>query len=139
MIQRPQIVLRSRRCTAPHGPAPTRTVLRTEAGEFLLPRAQRLLLEAEELKIRVRIFARGYTRFCRIGFGGTATYRMMREVIRPSKTKLPHVYVHMQGEMLTPQIETAVNQRELDVALMSTPGILPIARNSASIVFSLVF
>lgn len=103
----------------------TRAVSLTEAGEFPLPRAQRLLLEAEELKIQVRIFAQGYTRLCRIGFVGAATYRLMPEVIRLSRTRLPHVHLHVQGEMLTPQIEAALNQRDLDVALMRPPLMSP--------------
>lgn len=104
----------------------TRTVTLTEAGEFLLPRAKRLLLEAEELKIQVRIFDQGYTRLCRIGFVGTATYRLMPEVIRLSRMRLPHVHLHVQGEMLTPQIESAFHQRELDVALVRPPVMSPL-------------
>src|SRR5699024_2628303 len=64
---------------------------------------------------------RGAAGVLRIGFSGTATYRLMPEIVRVAREFLPLVRLQISGEMLTPQMEEALLENRLDAAILRPP------------------
>lgn len=56
-----------------------------------------------------------------MGFTGTATYRLMPVIVQSASRSLPGLRITVQGEMLTPQMETALEEGRLDVAVLRPP------------------
>lgn len=99
----------------------TRRVELTPAGQVLLDRGRLLLKELEVLKSDVQQVGAGATGVLRVGFTGTATYRLMPFIVQSARRNLPGLRITVQGEMLTPQMETALEEGRLDVAVLRPP------------------
>lgn len=99
----------------------TRKVELTAAGELLLTRARALLEEHEQLARDVRIVGEGASGVLRLGSTGSATYRLMPRIIHASSQQMPGLQLNVHGEMLTPQMEEALVEGRLDVAILRPP------------------
>ncbi|HXD28486.1 MAG TPA: LysR family transcriptional regulator, partial [Arthrobacter sp.] len=99
----------------------TRRVDLTPAGEMFLGRARTLLAELEQLAQDVRTVGEGATGVLRIGFTGTATYRLMPGIVASARERMPGLQLNVQGEMLTPEMEEALAEGRLDVAVLRPP------------------
>ncbi len=99
----------------------TRKVELTPAGQVLLDRGRLLLEELEVLASDVQQVGAGATGVLRVGFTGTATYRLMPVIVQSASRSLPGLRITVQGEMLTTQMETALEEGRLDVAVLRPP------------------
>ncbi|MCW4466047.1 LysR substrate-binding domain-containing protein [Glutamicibacter sp. MNS18] len=99
----------------------TRKVELTAAGELLLTRARALLEEHEQLARDVRTVGEGASGVLRLGSTGSATYRIMPRIIEATTRQMPGMQLNVQGEMLTPQMEEALVEGRLDVAILRPP------------------
>jgi len=99
----------------------TRKVELTPAGQVLLDRGRVLLQELEALEEDVQQVGAGATGVIRVGFTGTATYRLMPSIVQAARRSAPGLRITVQGEMLTPQMESALEEGRLDVAVLRPP------------------
>lgn len=99
----------------------TRRVDLTPAGEMFLGRARNLLAELEQLAQDVRTVGEGASGVLRVGFTGTATYRLMPGIVEAARRDMPGLQLNVQGEMLTPEMEEALVEGRLDVAVLRPP------------------
>jgi DNA-binding transcriptional LysR family regulator len=99
----------------------TRKVELTPAGQVLLDRGRVLLQELQVLESDVQQVGEGATGVLRVGFTGTATYRLMPIIVQAARRTLPGLRITVQGEMLTPQMEAALEEGRLDAALLRPP------------------
>jgi DNA-binding transcriptional LysR family regulator len=99
----------------------TRKVELTPAGQVLLDRGRVLLQELDALEEDVQQVGAGATGVLRVGFTGTATYRLMPSIVQAARRALPGLRITVQGEMLTPQMESALEDGRLDVAVLRPP------------------
>src|SRR5699024_8337497 len=99
----------------------TRKVELTDAGALLMKRARQILADVEATKTDVAEVGRGAAGVLRVGFSGTATYRLMPEIVRIARERLPLVRLQISGEMLTPRMEEALLENRLDAAVLRPP------------------
>lgn len=99
----------------------TRKVELTDAGALLMKRARQILADVEATKTDVGEIGRGAAGVLRVGFSGTATYRLMPEIVRMARERFPLVRLQISGEMLTPQMEEALLENRLDAAVLRPP------------------
>lgn len=99
----------------------TRKVELTPAGQVLLDRGRVLLQELQVLESDVQQVGDGATGVLRVGFTGTATYRLMPTIVQAARRTLPGLRITVQGEMLTPQMEAALEEGRLDAAVLRPP------------------
>ncbi|KAE8765492.1 LysR substrate-binding domain-containing protein [Georgenia thermotolerans] len=99
----------------------TRKVELTEAGRLMLERARRVLADLDALAHDVREVGRGAAGVLRVGFAGSATYRLMPSLVQVARAELPGVQLQVQGELLTPDMERALLDNRLDVAVLRPP------------------
>lgn len=99
----------------------TRKVELTPAGQLLLDRGRRFVEELEALESDVAHVGAGATGVIRAGFTGTATYRLMPVIVQAARRRHPGLRITVQGEMLTPQMEAALEDGRLDVAVLRPP------------------
>ncbi|MGJ9403466.1 LysR substrate-binding domain-containing protein [Arthrobacter sp. KK5.5] len=99
----------------------TRKVDLTPAGELLLTRARVLLAEVDQLAHDVRLVGEGASGVIRVGFAGSATYRLMPRIVEAARRGMPGLRLKVQGEMLTPQMEEALEEGRIDVAVLRPP------------------
>jgi DNA-binding transcriptional LysR family regulator len=99
----------------------TRRVDLTDAGQLMLERARQILADVEALAKDVREVGAGAAGVLRVGFVGSATYRVMPAVVQLARRELPGVRLHVMGEMLTPQIEQGLLENRLDIAVLRPP------------------
>jgi len=99
----------------------TRKVELTPAGQVLLDRGRVLLQDLSALVEDVQQVGAGATGVIRVGFTGTATYRLMPSIVQAARRTLPGLRITVQGEMLTPQMEAALEEGRLDVAVLRPP------------------
>lgn len=99
----------------------TRKVELTDAGALLMQRARQILAEVEATRTDVAEVGRGAAGVLRVGFAGTATYRLMPEIVRVARERLPLVRLQISGEMLTPAMEEALLENRLDAAILRPP------------------
>lgn len=99
----------------------TRKVDLTDAGRLMLERARQILADVEALEKDVREVGAGAAGVLRVGFVGSATYRVMPAVVQLARRQLPGVRLHVMGEMLTPNIEQGLLENRLDVAVLRPP------------------
>lgn len=99
----------------------TRKVELTAAGLLLMERARQILADVEAARTDVAEIGRGAAGVLRIGFSGTATYRLMPEIVRVARERFPLVRLQISGEMLTPQMEEALLENRLDAAILRPP------------------
>ncbi|MHA7175270.1 LysR substrate-binding domain-containing protein [Arthrobacter sp. Sr24] len=99
----------------------TRKVDLTAAGELLLVRARLLLAEIEKLEQDVKLVGQGASGVLRIGVSGTATYRLMPVIVQAARIHMPGLRLSVHGEMLTPEMEIALEEQRVDVAVLRPP------------------
>ncbi|MGO1182290.1 MAG: LysR substrate-binding domain-containing protein [Micrococcaceae bacterium] len=99
----------------------TRKVELTAAGVLLVDRARQILADVDAAAADVGEIGRGASGVLRVGFSGTATYRLMPEIVRLAREQLPLVRLQVSGEMLTPQMEQALLDNRLDAAVLRPP------------------
>lgn len=99
----------------------TRKVELTPAGQVLLDRGRLLLEEIRALESDVQQVGAGATGVLRVGFTGTATYRLMPIIVQSASRSLPGLRLTVQGELLTQHMETALEEGRLDVAVLRPP------------------
>ncbi|MET1035495.1 MAG: LysR substrate-binding domain-containing protein [Arthrobacter sp.] len=99
----------------------TRRVDLTPAGELLLERARVILAEIDQLGQDVRLVGEGASGVIRVGFSGSATYRLMPRIVESARRGMPGLRLKVQGEMLTPQMEEALKEGRIDVAVLRPP------------------
>ena len=99
----------------------TRKVELTDAGALLMKRARQILADVEAAKTDVGEIGRGAAGVLRVGFSGTATYRLMPEIVRVARERFPLVRLQISGEMLTPQMEEGLLENRLDTAILRPP------------------
>ena len=99
----------------------TRRVDLTAAGRLLVERATQILADVDSTAIDVAEVGRGAAGVLRVGVAGTATYRLMPEIVRIARHRLPRVRLQVVGEMLTPQMEEALLENRVDAAIIRPP------------------
>ncbi|WP_453984845.1 LysR substrate-binding domain-containing protein [Brevibacterium casei] len=99
----------------------TRKVELTDAGRLLVERARQILTDLDLTEFDVAEVGRGAAGVLRIGFSGTATYRLMPEIVRLAQSEMPNVRLQISGEMLTPQMESALIENRIDIAVLRPP------------------
>lgn len=99
----------------------TRRVDLTPAGELLLTRGRIILEDIDELERSVVRVASGAEGVLRVGFSGSATYRLMPHLIREAHARMPGLDLVVQGEMLTPEMELALDEHRIDLAILRPP------------------
>ncbi|WP_413542724.1 LysR substrate-binding domain-containing protein [Citricoccus nitrophenolicus] len=99
----------------------TRRVDLTDAGQLMLERARQILADVDALTQDVREVGDGAAGVLRVGFVGSATYRVMPALVQLARSELPGVRLHVMGEMLTPQIEQSLLENRLDAAVLRPP------------------
>lgn len=99
----------------------TRKVELTSAGTLFVDRARQILADVEAAASDVGEIGRGAAGVLRVGFSGTATYRLMPEIVRLAREQMPLVRLQISGEMLTPQMEQALLDNRLDAAVLRPP------------------
>lgn len=99
----------------------TRRVDLTEAGRLLVERARQILADVDSASTDVAEVGRGAAGVLRLGFSGTATYRLMPEIVRLARHRMPNVRLQVVGEMLTPQMEEGLLENRLDAAIIRPP------------------
>ena len=57
----------------------------------------------------------------RVGFVGSATYRLMPAIVRAARDAMPGVRLQITGEKITPALEDALLENRLDVAVLRPP------------------
>lgn len=99
----------------------TRRVDLTDAGQLMLERARQILADVDALSQDVKEIGDGAAGVLRVGFVGSATYRVMPALVQLARRELPGVRLHVMGEMLTPQIEQGLLENRLDAAVLRPP------------------
>ncbi|MDO4239787.1 LysR substrate-binding domain-containing protein [Micrococcus sp.] len=99
----------------------TRRVDLTAAGRLMLDRTRRLLADLSSLEQDVREVGTGAAGVLRVGFVGSATHRHMPRLVQRAREEMPGVRLQISGTMLTPQLEEALLENRLDVALLRPP------------------
>lgn len=99
----------------------TRRVDLTPAGELLLERARSLLAEVDQLAHDVELVGQGASGVVRIGVVGSATYRLLPRIVENARRRMPGLKLHVTGEMLTPDLERALEDNRVDVAVLRPP------------------
>lgn len=97
-----------------------RKVALTEAGRLLLPRAERLLRDAEEALTRVKEATEGRAGTLRIGFGIASVCDTLPRAILRFRKLHPHAELHMR-DMSTPSQITALLGSEIDLGIVRFP------------------
>jgi DNA-binding transcriptional LysR family regulator len=99
----------------------TRRVELTAAGSLLLERGRRIIDDLDALGADVARVGDGLQGVLRVGFTGSATYGLMPRVVREASHELPGIALSVSGELLTPQLEAALLEHRIDVALLRPP------------------
>ncbi|MCD2188665.1 LysR family transcriptional regulator [Actinomycetospora soli] len=99
----------------------TRRVDLTAAGEALLPEAVRILESVSAARDQVSRVAAGDLGSLRVGATGLATYRHVPDLVRRLSTALPGLALTFRTEMLTPDLEAALADHRIDLAVLRPP------------------
>ena len=99
----------------------TRKVELTPAGELLLDRARGILADLDQVAQDVQLVGQGASGVVRIGVAGSTMYRLMPRIVEAARTRMPGLRLNVHGEMLTPQMERALEENRIDVALLRPP------------------
>jgi DNA-binding transcriptional LysR family regulator len=118
-----------------------RSVALTAVGKDILDDAERLLLDAEEIKQRVHRISKGAAGRLRIGFVASATAAIVPRMTVAFRRSFPAVSLELKNVPTTQQID-ALRQRTLDIGLVRLPlretdiEVLPLSSEPFAIVFS---
>ena len=89
-------------------------------GRRFLPKARRLLREAEALRAAARRIAQGETGELRIGYTPVSFFAAVPRIIRRFRAAHPQVRISL-FELLSGQIETALERGDLDLGFLHPP------------------
>jgi LysR family hydrogen peroxide-inducible transcriptional activator len=97
-----------------------RTIVLTEAGRLLLPRARAVLSEIQDIKLAMRHeIIEGYDRLS-VGFIPTIAPFLLPEVLRTFSEKFPHAELSVYENLTDVLVRDLINGT-LDIGIMSTP------------------
>ncbi|WP_028659364.1 LysR substrate-binding domain-containing protein [Nocardioides insulae] len=99
----------------------TRRVELTEAGTRYLDRAHGILGRIDAAGEEARRYASGHAGHLTLGCVGSATYSLLPALARALREELPGLEVTFRGEMLVPELVTALENHEIDLAIMRPP------------------
>lgn len=99
----------------------TRRVDLTAAGHLLLDRGRAIVDEVDEVRAEVYQAGSGVTGTLRIGMVGSAAYTVMPGIVRASGEAYPDLKLELHGEMLSPELEKALVDGDLDAAVVRSP------------------
>jgi DNA-binding transcriptional LysR family regulator len=99
----------------------TRRVDLTPAGEALLPEAVRILESVSAARDQVSRVAAGDLGSLRVGATGLATYRHVPGLVRRLSEHLPGLALTFRTELLTPDLEAALADHRIDLAVLRPP------------------
>lgn len=99
----------------------TRRVDLTAAGEALLPEAVRILESVSAARDQVSRVAAGDLGSVRVGATGLATYRHVPDLVRRLSHHVPGLALTFRTEMLTPDLEAALADHRIDLAVLRPP------------------
>ena len=99
----------------------TRRVDLTAAGEALLPEAVRILASVSAARDQVARVAAGDLGRLRIGTTGLANYRHVPALVARLTAELPGLTLRFSSEMLTPDLEAALADHRIDLAVLRAP------------------
>lgn len=97
-----------------------RKVSLTAAGEAALPHAAQALFHMDQVKAAVRESMLGSTGRLRIGFVGSATYRLLPKLLSGFRAEYPNVDLALEESYSTALLRK-LSEREIDAALVRTP------------------
>lgn len=93
----------------------------TPAGEHLVHGATAIMGLSEQIKKDFDALSRGSTGHVSIGFVGTATHRIMPDVVQGLRQILPKLEVQVYGELTTPKLERMLLENRLNLAILRPP------------------
>jgi DNA-binding transcriptional LysR family regulator len=96
----------------------TRRVELTGAGARFAEHARTVLGDVGRAEDDMALLASGRAGRVSVGFIGTATYDVLPRVAREVRRELPDVELVLQGELLSPRLESGLADRTYDVALL---------------------
>lgn len=99
----------------------TRRVELTPAGTAYLTQVIAILDAVESAGSQARRIAEGQEGHLTIGCVGSATYSLLPQLVRTLRDELPGVEVAVRGEMLAPELLSALEERRIDLALLRPP------------------
>lgn len=99
----------------------TRSVQLTPAGLIFYDQATALLAAAKRAADSARLAGQGRLGRLALGFGGSATYELMPQLIRGYKQRYPDVVLEVRSEMLTPAQVDGLLDDSLSVGLLRPP------------------
>jgi len=99
----------------------TRSVELTPAGRLFYEQATALLASAKRAADSARLAGKGRLGRLAVGFGGSATYDLMPQLIRAYKQRYPDVVLEVRSEMLTPTQVAGLLDDTLSVGLLRPP------------------
>lgn len=100
----------------------TRRVALTAAGERYLERARSILADVEAANHEATRVAAGEVGRVVLGVVGSVTYALLPSLARRLREEFPDIDFEFTGEMLTPELMTALRDGTVDIALLRTPA-----------------
>lgn len=102
----------------------TRRVAPTEAGHRLAGQARSMLALAERATEDMRSLSTGHLGRVVVGFVGSATYDVLPRLARQVGLQAPGIELDVRGELLNPELLSAVALGTVDIALVRPPKVL---------------
>jgi DNA-binding transcriptional LysR family regulator len=99
----------------------TRRVDLTPAGETFLQDAERILDAVDAARLRVQLVGDGSTGLLRVGATGLAAFRQLPRLARIAAREVPGLVLRFRPDLLTPAQESALEQDQIDLALLRPP------------------
>jgi DNA-binding transcriptional LysR family regulator len=99
-----------------------RSLRLTSAGEVFLPHAERVLLEVEEARRRVREVLGVHRGHLGLGSLPGPAVRLLPRLLAEFHRRHPGIDVTLREEDSSPRLEDAIHRGELDLAIVRVPG-----------------
>jgi DNA-binding transcriptional LysR family regulator len=99
----------------------TRSVELTPAGRIFYDRAKPVLAGARTAANRARLAGQGRLGRLALGFGGSATYELMPQLLRAYKQRYPDVILDVRSDLLTPVQVAGLLDGTISVGLLRPP------------------
>jgi DNA-binding transcriptional LysR family regulator len=99
----------------------TRSVELTSAGRIFYDRARPVLAGAQNAANSARLAGQGRLGRLALGFGGSATYELMPQLLRAYKQRFPDVLLEVRSDLLTPVQVAGLLDGSITVGLLRPP------------------
>ena len=99
----------------------TRSVELTPAGRIFYDRAKTVLAGAQNAANSARLAGQGRLGRLALGFGGSATYELMPQLLRAYKQRYPNVVLEVRSDLLTPVQVAGLLDDSISVGLLRPP------------------